>query len=105
METFIFESGGSCIHVAKVYIVGNYMNTKSQKYSIGMTSMDPLKVNLSNFLNGIVVSDDDDIFVADTGRQEVVILRRCITCQKCAIMFCEHSEERWCNFHLLSLTA
>ena len=82
-DVFILDSGASCVHavertsVAKVFLLGTYCTPSSKGHDQNLV-ITGSEVKLSNYLTDIFISKDaDDVYVADAGRNEVVIVRNC----------------------------
>ena len=114
-DVFVLDAGAACLFgfdrfsVAKSYIVGSHMSPSLQNYD---TNAGPLKGKDIKFSNRIPSMDfvEDDLYVVDSDRRELVIIKRCNLAKnirKSIFYVCKDSKysciARSCNGSLIAL--
>ena len=87
-DVFILDSGASCVHavertsVGKVVLLGAY-NNPSKNLHNQKSVITGSEVKFSNYLNDILIpTDTNDIYIVDSGKNEVIIVRQCVLANK-----------------------
>ena len=86
-EIFLLDAGAACIHVvdrstvAAVFIIGKYNSPNLDKYAEKNTNA-VTNIRLSNSLIDLSIDSNNNVFVTDSGRREVVVICNCIRAKK-----------------------
>ena len=83
-DSFILDAGAACVHVydhftvTKLHLIGNYCKPCVTPYPpTGNANLKGKDVKLSNRLLSMTIHNND-LYVVDGGRKELVILRKCL---------------------------
>ena len=85
-DLYILDAGAACVHVvdrsnvAAVRMIGTYNSPNLDPYRGNKDEKKNVfsKIRLSNTLLDICIDNDDNLYVADGGRTEVIIIPKCL---------------------------
>ena len=78
-DVFILDTSNSCVHVvdrsvvSRVFFIGKYHSPSLQPYGSSKNTVTASEAKLSNQL-GDITSNEDDIYILDQGRKEIIIV-------------------------------
>ena len=96
-DCFILDAEAACIHVydrftvSKLHLVGKYSEPSLALYTTGSAKLKGKDVKLSNSLLAMDIYEND-LYVVDGGRKELVILKKCTLAKnirKCVLHICK----------------
>ena len=86
-EIFILDAGAACVHivdrstVAAIYLIGKYNAPNIQPYpKNGKNTVNGIR--LSNSLMDISIDRNSNVYVTDSGRKELIIIRSCVRAKR-----------------------
>ena len=86
-DIFILDAGAACIHVvdrctvAAVFIIGRYMKPNLHTYPSKIKNV-TRKLRLSNSTCDMSMDANDNLFVSDSGRGEIIYVPKCLRAKK-----------------------
>ena len=86
-EVFLLDAGAACIHVvdrstvAALYVIGKYNTPNLENYPVTGKNM-VQNIRFSNSLLGISIDAEDNLYVTDSSRKEVIVIRNCARAKK-----------------------
>ena len=89
-DLYLLDAGAACVHVidhsnvASVRIIGKYNTPNMDDYHSDAPNKNILsKIRLSNRLLDISIDSDDNLYLADGMRCEVIVIRKCYRAKSC----------------------
>ena len=89
-DVFLLDAGAACIHVinrcnvAAVDVIGKYNSPNLEVYSNDDKPKNIVKnLRLSHSLFDVCMDDNDNLYVTDGGRAEVIIVQKCLRAKSC----------------------
>ena len=89
-DLYVLDAGAACVHVvdrsnvASVRMIGKYNLPNLDPYRGDAEKKNALsKIRLSNTLHDVCLDNDDNLYVADGGRSEVIVIPKCYRAKSC----------------------